>query len=1319
MAPLKVFTQIFIVTALLLFLSCSQNEQTTSVEEYTQIVPSVSWRAGGLKTIPTGVDSIKITITSPSLTNSLVKTFPFSANKGTISGIPEGAEIAVTLDALDTLGKIVYTGTVQVGKVTGAKMEIPITADQVTPLPPSELVASVASATEVKLAWKDNSSNENKFVIFRSSTAEANYSEIGASIEPNYTDENAQAGMVYRYIIRAQNNAGISDPSDYATVEMPKSDNSPPEIAILSHDTLDTVNTQIITLYGEATDSSGIARVFTGATNAELVQLDDYTYRWMFKDLQLLSVNNKINISIIDNSVSQNQTDTSIKVIYNKNFVDTTNHPPYFVISPIDLAAMVRVGEEYLRVLKAVDQDKDDTITYSMVDVELTSDTIRWVPTQEDIGIHNAKAYATDKKGAKDSISWVVTVVDSGTVLPNRPPTFVTKQFEIPKDIRINNEYSATIVARDLDNDPLTFDLINGANLGITIETLGNSCVIRWTPTVTGNFPVKVKVSDPSQEFAEIQWLINVFDDVDLIPPTIQLLGDQMVNLLVGEPFQEYGYQAFDMPGNVNLTDSVKITILKAGTTEPPLDSTFTQTAGQYNIIYSVKDQAGNEAQPQIRQVRVEADMEPPVLQLNGMLQIELVMGQNFTDPGGTAWDNVDGDLTDSIKVSGDSVNTMKPGMYSIKYNVQDNAGNKAPTQTRTVNVRDNEAPVITLIGTSFMSHQAGVQFIDPGVKATDNADGDITSKVKKQGFVNINALGTYDLRYNVQDNAGNMAPEILRRVQVIDTIRPVITLLGSDSMEIELNSPFNDPGARAVDNFDGTLNNIQITGNVDPGRPGRYVLTYNVQDNSGNTAIPKTRIVIVLADKVPPTLTLNGAATMYLKQHEPFNDPGANAFDNIDGNINHKIQVSGSVDMATPGTYILKYNVCDNSNNCAPELKRTVVVQKGDVNIPVITLKGPQNMTLYVGDNFFDEGATAWDQEEGDISHKITVSGNVNVNAPGIYYLKYNVCDNSNNCAKEVIRKVEVLKQEPVLGWAVGNGGLILELRGNVSHVSNNQREIYDDLYSVHFVDRQKGFVGGEGFYWTNDSGNNWNRVLGGALGDKEKIKSIYFNDNMNGWIAGGQVEGQHMFLRKTTDGGNSWQTKWQKPNGIVMAVQFINIQTGFAVVNDYGLATSYVLKTTDGGETWQQSPNAPSKLLDLDIVSTLNNGNVIWAAGPQGTLFRGGNNGQNWSSVGTATHDYQQVSFGGPNSGWVVANSLNIYKINGVGDITATQFCGELMTSDQIISIQMIDNNLGAAGTLQGNLITTEDGGNTWKRMDHNDSRSIQDFYFYPKAQ
>ena len=154
-------------------------------------------------------------------------------------------------------------------------------------------------------------------------------------------------------------------------------------------------------------------------------------------------------------------------------------------------------------------------------------------------------------------------------------------------------------------------------------------------------------------------------------------------------------------------------------------------------------------------------DTEKPIITLNGDAKVTLKIGEKYVEKGAKATDNVDGDLTSKIVTTG-TVDTSKEGTYTITYTVKDSAENEAKV-TRTVIVekekpQDTEKPVITLNGDAKVILKVGEKYVEKGAKATDNVDGDLTSKIVTTGTVDTSKEGTYTITYTVSDSAGNKA---------------------------------------------------------------------------------------------------------------------------------------------------------------------------------------------------------------------------------------------------------------------------------------------------------------------------------------------------------------------------------------------------------------------------------------------------------------------------------------------------------------------------------------------------------------------------------
>jgi Metallo-peptidase family M12B Reprolysin-like/MAM domain, meprin/A5/mu/GEVED domain/Bacterial surface protein, Ig-like domain/Secretion system C-terminal sorting domain/Fibronectin type III domain len=328
-------------------------------------------------------------------------------------------------------------------------------------------------------------------------------------------------------------------------------------------------------------------------------------------------------------------------------------------------------------------------------------------------------------------------------------------------------------------------------------------------------------------------------------------------------------------------------------------------------------------------------DTTAPVITLNGATPVNLELGSSYTELGATAIDDVDGDISANIVIGGDSVDTNTVGTYIVTYNVSDAAGNSAAQVTRTVNVNpDTTAPVITLNGASTVNINVGGNYTESGATATDNVDGDISANIVIGGdTVNTNTAGTYIVTYNVSDAAGNAATQVTRTVNVApDTTAPVITLIGSASITLELGDTYTEQGATATDDIDGDISaNIVIGGDtVNTNIASTYIITYNVSDAAGNSAAQVTRTVTVNPDTTIPVINLIGSSTINLLVGDIYNELGATATDNVDGDISANIIIGGdSVNTNVAGTYLITYNVSDSSGNAATQVTRTVNVSE------------------------------------------------------------------------------------------------------------------------------------------------------------------------------------------------------------------------------------------------------------------------------------------------------------------------------------------------------------------------------------------------------
>ena len=103
-------------------------------------------------------------------------------------------------------------------------------------------------------------------------------------------------------------------------------------------------------------------------------------------------------------------------------------------------------------------------------------------------------------------------------------------------------------------------------------------------------------------------------------------------------------------------------------------------------------DDGGSQSNVATVTITVNPVNDAPVVTVNGAATVNIISGDAYADAGATADDAEDGDISASIVVGGDAVDTNTPGAYVITYDVTDSGGTAATQATRTVNV-GNEQP--------------------------------------------------------------------------------------------------------------------------------------------------------------------------------------------------------------------------------------------------------------------------------------------------------------------------------------------------------------------------------------------------------------------------------------------------------------------------------------------------------------------------------------------------------------------------------------------------------------------------------------------------
>jgi len=177
------------------------------------------------------------------------------------------------------------------------------------------------------------------------------------------------------------------------------------------------------------------------------------------------------------------------------------------------------------------------------------------------------------------------------------------------------------------------------------------------------------------------------------------------------------------------------------------------------------------------------------------------------------------------------------------------------------------------------------------------------------------------------------------------------------------------------------------------------------------------------------PVITLLGINPYTVAVGSIYMDAGVSVIDNVD--IGLPATVTGVVDTAVVGTYVLTYHATDTDGNKATPVSRTIYVT--DQTAPTVTLLGINPYTVAVGSTYMDAGVSVIDNV--DVGLQATITGIVDTAVVGTNTLTYQVIDNAGNAATPVIRTVHVTDQTaPVITPPATLHRTILDMYGIAS---------------------------------------------------------------------------------------------------------------------------------------------------------------------------------------------------------------------------------------------------------------------------------------------
>lgn len=252
--------------------------------------------------------------------------------------------------------------------------------------------------------------------------------------------------------------------------------------------------------------------------------------------------------------------------------------------------------------------------------------------------------------------------------------------------------------------------------------------------------------------------------------------------------------------------------------------------------------------------------------------------------------------------------------------------------------------PNVEFIGGEEVTIEVFTEYDDNGLKITDYKGKNIETEVVSDLFLlDTDVIGDYRITYSFKYRNRTYSPT--RIVHIKDTTPPEFSILGNEVVAFESFDDYVEEGCKAIDNYDGDLSSfVSVTYEGDYN--SLVTATYVITDSSGNVSECIRKIEI--RDITPPIVTLNGFDSVIVVKGAKYEERGAKAVDNRDGDITKDIQVSGSVDTSKIGVYKLQYTASDSVGNIGVKRREIRVVEPEKVKGSIIYLTfddGPSEM--------------------------------------------------------------------------------------------------------------------------------------------------------------------------------------------------------------------------------------------------------------------------------------------------------------------------------------------------------------------------------------
>ena len=356
-------------------------------------------------------------------------------------------------------------------------------------------------------------------------------------------------------------------------------------------------------------------------------------------------------------------------------------------------------------------------------------------------------------------------------------PPKITLYFEDHTGQRVPGGEQVTIYQNDVTMLNKLENTLFTANSGQGIDITGRVVVDATNVNILqpGTYTIIYTVETGPTLADTVTRTVTVIERTTIQEPILQLTDGNTYYFRQGN-YSDPGVIAYDPNTDTDISDRVTF----SDSPEPINNQT---SPGTYTRTYRVTNDAGltttRERSFFVQEPEQSGDDVPPVITLHGNDTLRIPQGQEYTEPGYEALDNVDGNITARVQVI-DSVDINIPGTYTVEYNVSDMAGNPAEAKYRVVIVEEATGPLpenfIILNGDEEVTWPLGHPYVEidppwtlspPYVDASQEPQSPHRVRVSRSGDVLTDSPDSYTIRYTAV-HVNSRVTEVVRRTVIV-----------------------------------------------------------------------------------------------------------------------------------------------------------------------------------------------------------------------------------------------------------------------------------------------------------------------------------------------------------------------------------------------------------------------------------------------------------------------------------------------------------------------------------------------------------------------